>query len=123
MKLVALAGMTLALSAALGVGLTAREDKARYTIEEVMEKAHKGANLRKQVLDGKASAEQKKELLALYEALARNNPPQGDKAAWKKLTGEIVTAAKGVVAGKAGADKALAKATNCKACHDVFKGE
>jgi hypothetical protein len=103
----------------------AAEDKAKLSIEEVMEKAHKGKpSLYKQVSGGRASAEQKKELLELYQELAKNAAPKSDKgnpADWKKRTSALVTAAKDVVADKDGATKKLAAAANCAKCHEVYK--
>ena len=112
------------LAAGLGVFGAAEDAKPKYAIEEVMEKAHQGKpSLFKQVVSGKADAEQKKQLLELYEELAKNKPEKGELADWKKRTGAMVKAAKDVVANKEGSDKALAKAVNCKGCHELHKGE
>jgi hypothetical protein len=73
------------------------------------------------VLDGKASDDEKKTLLSLYEDLGKNKPPMGDEGAWKKKTDAIVKAAKAVSEGDKAAIKTLNTATNCKSCHDVFK--
>ena len=43
---------------------------------------------------GEASAEEKKQLVELYEALAANKPPKGDEASWKEKTAALVAAAK-----------------------------
>ena len=111
------------------VGVTAQsafEEAPKNTIKDVMKKAHKGKDkesdpLCKTVTTGKGTADQKKELLSLYEDLAKNKPPKGDEAAWKEKTAAIVAAAKDVVAGKDGAEKALGKAIACGACHDAFR--
>jgi hypothetical protein len=100
----------------------AAEDKPRYTIEEVMEKAHKGKpSLFKKVVDGKASADEKKQLLEYYQELAKNKPEKGDAGDWKTRTNNLVKAAKHAVEDKAGANKEVAKAANCKACHELHK--
>jgi hypothetical protein len=109
-------------------GLTAQsafEEKPKNSIKDVMKKAHKakeGDPLCKIVVTGKGSADQKKELLSLYEDLAKNKPPKGDEASWKTKTDAIVAAAKDVVAGKDGAEKKLGDAIKCMACHEVHRG-
>jgi hypothetical protein len=96
------------------------KDKPK-TIKEIMKTAHKEDGLRDEVVGGKADAAQKKELLALYVDLSKNDPPKGDKADWKKRTDAIVKAAKGVVAGDSDAIADLKKATNCKGCHELHR--
>ena len=117
--------MTMGLVAGLGVFRAAEDAKPKYDIGEIMEKAHKPPkdSLLVQVKTGKATAAQKKELLELYQELAKNKPEKGSEADWKKRTGALVMAAKGVVAGKPGATMALAKASACGACHKVYKGD
>jgi hypothetical protein len=119
------AGLALGLLASLGVFQAAYEDKPKHTIEEIMEKAHKGGkkSLYGQVVAGSADKEQKQELLNLYEDLGRNKPPKGSAEDWKKRTTDMVAAAKGVVSDKPGATAALKKAANCKGCHEMHKGE
>jgi hypothetical protein len=65
---------------------------------------------------------QKKELLSLFVQLASATPPQGDAASWKSKTGALVQASEAVVEGKVGSGDALKRAANCKACHDMHKG-
>jgi len=116
--------MTLGLVAGLGVFRAAEKAEPKYDIGEIMEKAHKGKpSLLKQVAEGKASEAQKKQLVEYYEELAKNKPEKGTEADWKKRTGALVKAAKGVADGKAGATAALGKAANCKACHQAHKGD
>lgn len=90
--------------------------KPKFTIKQVMEKAHKNRLLNK-VTAGEGSKEEAQELLALYQALAKNEPPKGEAEAWKKKNAAIVEAAEEVVAGKEGAGEKLTKAANCAACH------
>jgi hypothetical protein len=121
-------GLMAVLTMGLLAGLTlfrAADDKPKYTIEEIMGKAHKGSktkpSLFKQVVDGKANNDQKKQLLEYYQELAKNKPEKGDLGDWKKRTGAMIKATKDVVADKDGARKELAKAVNCKACHELHK--
>jgi hypothetical protein len=117
------------LSAALVLGLfggflAARDDKPKYTIEEVMEQAHKGKDaLKNKAIEGKASKAEKEKLLELYMALGQNKPPMGDAKSWKEKTGALVSAAKAVVADEKDAGAKLKKAADCMACHKVHKGD
>ena len=95
--------------------------KPKHTIKEVMKTAHKGG-LMKKVAKGEASADEKKQLVELYESLAANKPPKGDDASWKEKTAALIAAAKDCAAGKDGAGEALTRAANCMACHSVHKG-
>jgi hypothetical protein len=117
-KYVALAGLTLGVLGA--AAFQADKAKPKYDIETIMDKAHqpKDTSLFKKVAGGKATAEQKKELLSLYEELAKNKPEKGSLEDWKKRTTAAVAAAKEVVDDKPGATARLAKAINCKGCHD-----
>jgi len=116
-----LATLTLGI---VGLGLyQAREDdKPKYTIKEVMKTAHKEGLLKK-VTSGKASDEDKKELLELYTALSQNKPPKGEIDDWKVKTKAIVKANKEIIADEKAGIKDLTKATKCQACHEVHKGK
>jgi len=114
----------------MGVYRAADKDDPKYTIKEVMAKAHKGLKDPKDpkdpslfalVVDGKADKDQKAKLLELYSALPANKPPMGDADKWKDKTKSIVDATKAVVDGKDGAEKDLKKAVSCMGCHDAFK--
>lgn len=99
----------------------ADDEKPKYTIKEVMKQANKDKLLNK-VIDGKGSAEDKKKLLELYEAMAKNKPAKGDAENWKKLNDAIVAAAKDVVDEKEGGIAALKKtAAKCGDCHSAHK--
>jgi len=96
--------------------------KDKLTIKEVMKKAHvppaKGEpSLLAKVTSGKASSEERKELVSLYQALAKNDPPKGEQDSWKEKTEALVKAA------KANDADALKKASNCAACHKEHKGK
>jgi hypothetical protein len=107
-------------------------DKPKYTIKEVMQKAHKGGLLEK-VVKGEASADEKKELVELYVALGKNTSPRGEdkeldertaamlRKDWDEITAAMIKAAKDVVAGKEGAARELKKAVRCKNCHEAAK--
>jgi len=96
----------------------------KKTIKEVMKAGLAGnTSLLKKVLGGDASAEEKMKLLDLYIDLVENDAPKGDETEWKMMAGmSMLTAAK-VVAGREGAIDELKKATDCKSCHDKFKGK
>src|SRR5262245_1194218 len=106
-----------ALLAAAFAGMTvfgAADDKPKYDIESIMEKAHDKENgLYQKVLKGKASDAEKKELVELYTELAKNKAPKGDAKSWKDKTDALVAAAKEVADGKAAGVKDLQKAANC----------
>jgi hypothetical protein len=124
-KYFGMAVLTLGLAAGLGMFQAADEAKPKYDIEEIMEKAHKPPknSLLVQVKTGKANAEQKKELLELYQELAKNKPEKGDLKDWQKRTNALVKAAKDVVDGKEGSLAKLGTAANCAACHKIHRGE
>ena len=104
------------------VGLSAQDDKPKFTTKQVMKAAHAKGALKDKVVAGTASAEEKKQLVECYTALAANKPPKGEEASWKEKTAALLAAAKDAEAGKEGAGAALAKAANCAACHSVHKG-
>ena len=96
----------------------------KYTIEEVMEKAHKGKekSMFSRVVAGKGSDEDKKHLVEYYEAMLANKPPKGEPADWAKRNEAILAAAKKVQSGDDQKNLAALKtAANCKQCHDVHK--
>lgn len=111
-----------ALALAVLIGASAAQDKPK-SIKEVMA-VHKGNDsLLKKIGDGKGSDDDHKKLLAYYEFMATQKPPQGDDASWKAKNDALIAAAKDLVEKKAGAAEALKKASNCKACHSVHKGK
>ncbi|MEL6109501.1 MAG: hypothetical protein AAFU85_26120 [Planctomycetota bacterium] len=98
------------------------DKEPKYTIKQVMKGAFKGRPaLVKKVGGGDASEEEAKKLYEMLVALSKNTPKKGEKDNWKKLTGALVKASKGVVDGDADAGKMLLKAANCKTCHDSHK--
>jgi hypothetical protein len=125
LKFFLMALLTLGLVASLSLFQAADDAKPKFTIEEIMEKAHKkrdgGPSLFQQVVKGKASEAEKKQLLEYYQELAKNKPEKGELNDWKKRTTGMIKAAKDIVADKDGATKELGKAANCKACHELHK--
>jgi hypothetical protein len=104
----------------------AEEAKPKHAIKEVMKGAHVPAkegekSLRDTVLGGKATPEQKQQLLDFYISLAENEPPKGDKEAFEKKTRAVVIGAAMIVVGRENGADALRKATVCAACHKDHK--
>jgi hypothetical protein len=97
--------------------------KPKYTIKEVMNKAHKGKDaLLTKYKSGKATKEELKELVAMYQALEVNKPPKGKESEWKERTKKLVEAANAAVENKKEAKALVEKATNCASCHKAHKG-
>lgn len=99
------------------------DDKPKYTIKQVMAKAHGGdkKSLLFKIAGGKGEKKDAEQLLELYANLSKAEPPKGEPASWKKKTEEMVAAAKDVVAGKEGAEAKLQEAVDCKGCHSAHK--
>ena len=75
----------------------------------------------KKVAGGKASDEEKAQLLTMFKALGAAKPKKGDAESWKTKTTALVAGAQAAVDGKKTAGGLLNKAANCKACHSVHK--
>lgn len=96
----------------------------RKTAKEVMKAGFAGdSSLIKKVLSGDSTDEDKKKLLDLLVDLVENDAPKGDAIEWKMQSGAAVLAAAKLVTGREGSLDELKTATNCKACHDKFKGK
>src|SRR5262249_11209336 len=98
-------------------------EKAKFTIEQVMDKVHKKPNLAKKLTDGSISEEEKKTLIEYYEELPKNTPPKGSAEDWKKRTETLLATAKAATTGGAAERASYRKAVNCKSCHDAHKAE
>lgn len=109
----------VAISTGLLVGAKAQDEK-KDAIKQAMKVCMKGG-LCKKVAGGQASDDDKKKLLAMFEAMAAEAPPKGDADSWKAKTGALVAAAKKAVDGGADAGAALKAAANCKECHKSHK--
>jgi hypothetical protein len=122
MKKLLAATVLLALAIVTTTSLTraADNDNPKTTTKQVMKRALKGP-LTKKVATGKASDAEKKELLELFQAMAKNDPPKGDKNSWKEKNAALVKAATAAVKGDSDAGAALMKAANCKTCHSKHK--
>lgn len=114
--------LALRVIAADRAAAKADDDKPKFTIKEVMKNAHAGKDaLVKKAIAGDTSADENKELLVMYQALAQNEAPKGDADSWKAKTEALVVAAQAVVDGGDGAGAKLEKAANCGACHGAHK--
>ena len=107
--------------AAFGMFATAQDDKPKFTIKEVMKKAHE-SKLCGKVADGKASKEEKDSLVEMYVALTKNKPSKGDAKSWETKTKALVDAAKECVEDEKKGGPKLKAAVNCMNCHKVHKG-
>jgi len=109
---------------ALAINLTSDgADDKPVAIKEVMKTCMAKGGLCTKVASGKATDEEKKKLVALFEDLHKNKPPKGDAESWNKFTSALVDAAKAAAEGKDGAADALKKAANCMGCHGAHKGK
>ncbi len=119
------AGLAVVLMITLGaVAVLSRAGGAAEpaTIKQVMKAAMKGG-LCKKAGAGQATDAEKAQLLQLLGDMAKQSPPAGDAESWKARNEALLAAAQAVADGKPGAGDQLKKAANCKACHDVHKGE
>lgn len=111
-------GLLLGMEQALGEQPTPENT----SISDIMKEAHKKPKeLVKRVALGRASQAEQQRLRDLYKVLAQHAPPRGDAASWQEKTRLLTHAAQAVVDGKPEALSSLAKATNCKACHEAHK--
>jgi hypothetical protein len=87
-------------------------------------KAPKGTDpVCKKAGKGEASKEELQALLTGYQNMAKEAPPKGDEASWKEKTMALIKSTQGLIKGDAAAQKAYGAAVNCKACHDLHKGD
>ena len=114
----------LLMSGALVWRLSAAEEKPG-PIKEVMQTYHKAPKgtdpTCKKALDGKATAEEIKKLVAAYKVLTTAKPPKGDEASWKEKTSKLFAAAQGLEKSAPDAVAKYKEAVNCKACHTVHR--
>jgi cytochrome c556 len=108
-------------------------EEADVSIKDVMAKANKPGGLVSKIGkslkggDWDAVTADAKELVPLAEALAKNEPPKGDKASWEKLCGAYTENAKKLLAAaeKKDAKAAMAAqgalAKSCGGCHKTHK--
>ena len=98
----------------------AKGAKPKYTLEQVMQDAHKGGLLKK-IQSGEGARKDKLTLLDYYVAMYENKPEKGEAASWTKLTSQALAAAAKLVVDEKAKPEILKAATNCKACHDQHK--
>lgn len=135
---------TICRAALLAVGMTAlaggvtAQDKKDYKpedIKEIMNKGHKGKKAYLNEIGNALKAEKWDEvkkhtdIMKVYgETLPTFDPPKGEKASWKKLSGKYKD---DTTAMSKSADKKDAAATekylksiqnSCKGCHSQHKG-
>lgn len=115
-------GIALAVVVAGGAFVWAVED-SKYTNKQVMKLAHGGGqnSLLKKVAGGKATTADKAKLVELYESMAKNKPKKGDAEGFAKMAETLLEAAKAVQNGEKDGAQKLAKASNCMACHNLYK--
>ncbi|MDB5290540.1 MAG: hypothetical protein JWL69_1781 [Phycisphaerales bacterium] len=112
-------GLGISLIALAGAG---DDDKPKFTVKEVMEKAHKGkTSLAKKATDGKATKEELTQLLEYYQSMAMQKPEKGDLADWKKRSDALVSSTQKMIDGEKSGIAAYKKAVDCKACHTLHK--
>jgi hypothetical protein len=110
----------VAIGPAAGRLRGADDEKPKYTIKEVMKKAHKDG-LMKKLADGGGTKADAEELLDLYKEMGKHKAPKGDAESWKTKNKTLVDAAQAVVDDKPGARDELKKAANCAECHKAHK--
>jgi hypothetical protein len=133
---VLLAGSIVVASASLLAGQGEGGDTP--SIKDVMNKLHKGAKsplaqfktaLKSESPDWSSLEKSSKDFVILGAALAKNNPPKGEKASWEKLSNLYFEDAKALDNAVKEHDLAAARkahqrlAASCKACHGAHKGK
>jgi len=129
--------VVLGLLALAAAGPAAAPDQKTPTIKQVMDKLHKGANppiarLRKELQadepDWAAIQKTTKDFVILGAALAKNEPPKGNKESWARLAKQYFDYAKAMDDAAEQKDKAATLAAHaklrgsCAACHRAHKG-
>ena len=136
--LVLVSGAVLVAFASMLAGQASSQDDKTPSIKAVMGKLHKGApsplarlktDLSAPSPDWAALEKATKDFVILGAALAKNDPPKGDKTSWAKLADLYFQDAKSLDDAVKAHDAAKAKAAqsrlaaSCKACHTAHKGK
>ena len=123
------------LAFAVPVAAVAFDDETP-TVKKVMAKLHKGSNSEQKALDKltkatptdwEAIGKTTKDFVILGAALAKNDPPKGDKESWQKLAKNYFDTSKelddAATAKELGKLKAAQKkmGSSCKACHSAHR--
>jgi hypothetical protein len=137
-RLATAAGMILVTLGLFAAVSAVAEDEKTPTIKEVMGKLHKGANapiaklktaLKSDSPDWDSIQKTTKDFVILGAALAKNDPPKGEAASWKKQADTYFANAKALDDAASDKDLAAARAAHqklsasCKACHSAHKGQ
>jgi len=100
-------------------------DANEEIIKDVMKTYHKAPKgvdaVYKKAIDGTATPDELKKLVAAYQKLATTKPLKGDATGWKDKTSKLLAAAQALEKGTPGAVAQYKEAVNCKACHSVYK--
>lgn len=116
---VGLVVLTLVLGTVI---LRATDQPPKYTVEEIMKTVFKGDDsIVKMVGKGKSTKADLDKLAEYVGSLPTNDPPQGDRAGWKKKTTAVLDAVTALQAGKSGALAQFNLAVDCKSCHSVYR--
>jgi cytochrome c556 len=121
---------------ALASSRAGADDEKTPTIKEVMRKLHKGANaplgklkaqLKEKSPPWKAVQDEAKDFVTLGGALSKNDPPRGDKEAYKKLADAYFDNAKALDDAAQKEDATAAQGAfrkisgSCAACHKAHR--
>ena len=124
------------LALVVASGLAGAQDENSPTIKVVMQKLHKGANsplaklktaLKSNSPDWKSIQDSSKDFVILGASLSKNDPPQGEKANYKKLAEAYYANAKAMddaarAKNKQACQTAFQKvSTSCMACHKAHR--
>ncbi len=94
-------------------------------IEKVMKvccKAPKGTpTLAQKVVDGTATEDETKKLIASYRTLKGTKPPKGDLADWNTRVGDLMEAMDALEKKEKDAADKFDSANTCKSCHKAHK--
>ena len=112
---------TLAISTSANTTIPTVDDGPKK-VKAIMAALHK-KGLHKKVMTGKATDDEKKQMVDLYVDLVENSAPKGEEIEWKMQAGTAMLAATKVLLGRDDALEEYEKASNCKGCHSKFKGK
>jgi hypothetical protein len=107
-----------------GVYSSRADDDSRSVIIAAMRRVFSGQDppLIVRAAAGDANEVEKKRLLSVLTGLARTQADRGDPDSWKTKTAALLAAAQDLADGKEGAGDRLRAASNCRACHQIHRG-
>ena len=104
-----------------------REKEGDDVIEKVMKvccKAPKGTpTLSQKVVDGTATEDETKKLIASYRTLKGTKPPKGDLADWNTRVGDLMEAMDALEKKEKDAADKFDSANTCKSCHTAHRSK